>query len=302
MIEHLRSMAVFAQVIDHGSFRAAAKALQLSPSVVSHHVSQLEQQLGVTLLYRSTRKLSLTDDGRAFHQDCRKMLDAAESGLDRLADHTDMLVGELRVAVPAFLSATPFMEDAAAFANAHPKVRLNISFNDQVRDLLAEGFDLGLRISVGPLPDSSMRASKMVDIVGVVCATPQYMADRRKPQKPADLQDHSWVIGARNHLHFRSAEGAEESLKVESRIRIDSTHAARGFALQHIGLTVLPEALIQDDFAEGRLVEVLPDWQLRPAAVYAVWPPNAGHTSLSFRFVEFLRVQIARHRAEGRVT
>ncbi len=301
MIEHLRSMAVFAKVIDHGSFRAAAKALQLSPSVVSHHVSQLEQQLGVTLLYRSTRKLSLTDDGRAFHQDCRKMLDAAETGLDRLADHTDMLVGELRIAVPAFLSATLFMEDAAAFANAHPKVRLNISFNDQVRDLMAEGFDLGLRINVGPLPDSSMRASKLLEIQGMVCASPRYLADRRKPKVPSDLLDHPWVIGVRNNLHFHSAAGAEESIKVQSRIKIDSAHAARGFALQHIGLTVLPEALVDDDFAQNRLVEVLPTWRLAPASVYALWPPNAGHTSLSFRFVDFLRGQIALHTARGQL-
>lgn len=301
MIEHLRSMAVFSQVVDHGSFRGAAKALSLSPSVVSHHVSQLEQQLGVTLLYRSTRKLSLTQDGREFHAACRRMVEAAETGLDQLADHTDMLVGELRVAVPAFLSATLFMEDAAAFANAHPKVRLNISFSDQVQDLLEEGFDLGIRIALDGLADSSMRVSKLLDIEAMVVASPRYLVDRRKPKSPDDLRDMSWVLGQRSSVQFISAGGDVVDMKVPPRIQIDSAHAARGFALQHIGLTLLPTDLVKEDLAEGRLVQVLPEWRIQPAVCYAVWPPNAGRMSLSYRFVEFLRLQISRHLADGEI-
>lgn len=299
MIEHLRSMAVFAQVIDHGSFRRAASTLGLSPSVVSHHVSQLEQQLGVTLLYRSTRQLSLTQDGRAFHLACRQMIDAAEKGLDQLADHTDTLAGELRVAVPAFLSATLFMEDAAAFASAHPKVRLNISFSDQVQDLMDEGFDLAIRIALNALPESSMRASKLVEIEGVLVASPRFMAERRKPTHPKDLEEMSWVLGNRTSVPFVDGNGQVVTLKLQPRIEIDSVHAARGFALEHLGLALLPTNLAREDIAEGRLVEVLPDWKIPTATAYAVWPPNAGRMSLSFRFVEFLRSQIQKHIDDG---
>lgn len=301
MIEHLRSMAVFAQVVDHGSFRGAASALGLSPSVVSHHVSQLEQQLGVTLMYRSTRQLSLTQDGREFHLACRQMIDAAEKGLDQLADHTDTLVGELRVAVPAFLSATLFMEDAAAFANAHPKVRLNISFSDQVQDLMEEGFDLAIRIALDGLPESSMRVSKLLDIEGILVASPRFMADRRKPKHPKDLKDMSWVMGNRSSVQFVAHDGQVAMLKLQPRIQIDSAHAAKGFALEHLGLALLPANLVDEDIANGSLVEVLPDWKIPPATAYAVWPPNAGRMSLSFRFVEFLRSQIQKHIADGEI-
>ena len=301
MIEHLRSMALFAQVVDHGSFRGAATALNLSPSVVSHHVSQLEQQLGVTLMYRSTRQLSLTQDGREFHLACRQMIDAAEKGLDQLADHTDTLVGELRVAVPAFLSATLFMEDAAAFANAHPKVRLNISFSDQVQDLMDEGFDLAIRIALDGLPESSMRVSKLLDIDGILVASPRFMADRRKPTHPKDLEEMSWVMGNRSSIQFVAGDGQVATLKLQPRIQIDSAHAAKGFALEHLGLALLPANLVDEDITNGSLVEVLPDWKIPPATAYAVWPPNAGRMSLSFRFVEFLRAQIQQHIADGKL-
>lgn len=292
-------MAVFARVVDKGSFRGAAQVLAVSPSVVSHHVSQLEQYLGVTLLYRSTRKLSLTEDGRHFYLSCCAMLAAAEEGLDKIADATESLSGELRVAVPAFLTATGFMEDAAAFANAHPKVQLNISFDDQLRDLMTEGFDLAIRISVGDMADSSMRARRLLTVDAVVVGSPRYLADWPRPKKLTDLAKHKWVLGSRNSFDFVDSNGRQQTLKVEPRIHIDSAHAAHGFALQHIGLAVLPSHLVEDDIASGRLERVLPDWKLASAAFYAIWPPNAGRTSLSFRFVDFLSEQIAIRVANG---
>ena len=190
------------------------------------------------------------------------------------------------------------MEDAAAFANAHPKVRLNISFNDQMHDLLTEGFDLAIRITMSALADSSMRASKLLEIRGVVCASPTYLANYRKPKSPADLLEHQWVVGARSQLDFHSDSGEVESIKVEPRIRIDNSHAALGFVLQHIGLAVLPDRMADEGLRAGTLVEVLPQWQLRVASVYAIWPPHAGRTSLSSRFVDFLRSELPRHLAE----
>lgn len=301
MIEHLRSMAVFFAVVEKGSFRAAAQSLSLSPSVVSHHVSQLEKQLGVTLLYRSTRKLLLTDDGRLFHESCREMVHAAENGLDRLADHTDTLSGKLRVAVPAFLSASLFMEDAAAFANANPKVDLDISFRDGGRDLMEEGFDLGIQLQAGPQPDSSMRSSRLVDVEGVICATPRYLSERKKPRKPEDLEAMPWVSGRIKTVELHNKAGEAVTVKMTPRIKIDNTHAAHAFALQHIGMALLPHHFVESDLASGTLIRVLPNWEVELYGAYALWPPNASRASLSTRFVEFLRVQIAQHEAQQRL-
>src|SRR6185437_2160385 len=154
MIDELRALAIFAKVVEAGSFRSAANALKLSPSVVSHHVAQLEERLGVALLYRSTRQLSLTSEGEKLFNSAKTMLSAAEEGLNSLAFRATEPIGKLNLTVPAMLTKSLLVADIIAFAKTFPKVVLSINFSDIQQELIREGIDLAIRI--GDLKDSTL--------------------------------------------------------------------------------------------------------------------------------------------------
>lgn len=145
MLDHLRQMAIFAKVIDHGSFRGAARELRLSPSVVSHHISELEDRLGVALLYRTTRKLTLTPEGAKLLAATRRMLEAVEDEIAELSLSAREPSGELRITAPSVLSLSPLLDSIAAFSRAHPRIRLSLDFSDTRKDLIDDGFDLAVR-------------------------------------------------------------------------------------------------------------------------------------------------------------
>jgi DNA-binding transcriptional LysR family regulator len=287
MLDQLRALAVFAKVAELGSFRAAARALGLSPSVVSHHVAELEALLSSPLLYRSTRRLSLTSHGAALLEEARVMVDAAARGLDAASGRSVTPSGTLRLTAPAFLGETSFARDLAAFAEAHPKVRVVVSFTDVPRDLVREGLDLALRI--GRLDDSTHRTRRLADMARVLVASPRYLEARSRPRAAEDLGDWDFV-----HLSSRAPElvlvgpKGQTAVRFEPRVSVDSASAMRELVLGGAGIATLPEVIVRKELARGRLVEVLP--RLRPAAmpVYAMWPNNAQRAALTTRFLEFV--------------
>jgi DNA-binding transcriptional LysR family regulator len=292
MIDDLRSMAVFATVVGEGSFRGAAKRLALSPSVVSHHVSLLEKRLGCALLYRSTRHLSLTDDGRIFHEACARAVEAAEEGLNSVASRKLEVTGRLRVTCPAVLAPGPFVADVLAFADAFPGVALELDFDDERHSMVQEGYDLAIRI--GWLENSGLRARKLLTLKRVVCAAPALIARHEAPANPTDLQ--TWpsiqVSMLPNFLDFTGP--AEETCRVQLRSRISTNHAqaARQMALAGAGILTALDFMVADDLAAGRLVALLPEWQTASPSAYAVWPANAARGSLALRMVDFLQAQV----------
>jgi len=159
MIDRLRQLAIFAKTIDHGSFRGAAKELQISPSVVSHHISQLEENLGLALIYRSTRKLSLTRDGERLLLAARKMLDAVESELEELSSIANVPSGELNITVPSVLSQSVITERIASFSLANPRIKLSVDYSDTRRNLIDDGYDFAIRM--GPKSKNSKPVQKL---------------------------------------------------------------------------------------------------------------------------------------------
>ncbi|MCG9554509.1 LysR family transcriptional regulator [Vibrio sp. Isolate31] len=153
MLNQLRQIVIFAKTVEHGSFRKAAKALHLSPSVVSHHIAKLEEQLGVALLYRSTRKISLTSDGETLLVSAHAMIEAAEDFLNVATKQSAQLMGELSVALPAVLQRTDFVNHIGAFAQLHPNVNIRLDFSDLQRDLVKDGIDVAIRM--GSLEDAA---------------------------------------------------------------------------------------------------------------------------------------------------
>ncbi len=295
MIDELRALAIFAKTVETGSFRAAAKELKLSPSVISHHVSQLEERLGVTLLYRSTRHLSLTQEGENLFTAAKAMMVAAESGLNTITHQSSEPLGKLNITVPAVLTRSSLVKNIAAFAQTYPKITLSISFTDVQQDLIREGIDLAIRI--GDLKDSTLKAKRLFDMKRKLIVAPNYLANRKPAHKPQDLIDWDW-IGLKmrpNYKKLINKTGKTFQINFQPKIIVDSVDAVCQLAVTGLGLATPPAFLVEEDIRHGRLVDPLPAWGIDSLAVYAVWPPNACKESLTFRLIEFLEKQENTH-------
>ncbi len=289
MLDELRQIAIFAKTVDHGSFRGAGQALRLSPSVVSHHVGQLEQRLGTALLYRSTRKLSLTPDGERLLISAHAMIEAAESGIQDLVQNAESISGLIRMTTPAFMTRSGFTKQISAFADENPNVRLSIDFSDLRRDLITDGFDIA--ISIGWLKDSSLKAKKLFEIQRRLVASPDYIKTRKKPKSPEDLTEWNWLeLGPVWHRKPEFRKGSKQTViaKRPSRISANNADALSRLAVGGAGLALVPDFLIEEDVAKGSLQYVLQDWTVEPLDVFAVWPANAPKDGLIKHFVNYV--------------
>lgn len=289
MLDQLKAMAVFRKVVQTGTFRAAARSLDLSPSVVSHHVAQLESRLGTPLLYRSTRRLSLTTDGHRLFEASSRMVEAAEAGLDAVRQSIEQPSGRLKVAVTGTVfESPPFISHLAAFARAHPKVDLALNFSDQKVELVGSDFDAAIRI--GWLEDSRYKTRKLCELDLAIIASPDYLAGRPLPRRIEDLDGFDWIkleqLSVSRQLTDASGEGAPVTPNIA--IEVDSVAALRQMALEGLGATALPRFLVAEQIAAGRLIELEPRWPLMPVRAYLVWPNNVPDNSLTHRFVDFL--------------
>lgn len=296
MLDELRALAIFAKTVEAGSFRTAAKALRLSPSVVSHHISQLEERLGVTLLYRSTRQLSLTQEGENLFSAAKAMVQAAESGLNTITHQSTEPSGKLTITVPAVLTRSSLVKDLAAFAQAFPKIMLSISFSDVQQDLIRDGIDLAIRI--GDLKSSTLKAKRLFQMKRKLIVAPSYIEKRSRPRQPQDLEDWDW-IGLKmrpDHKTLVNRVGKTFQIHFQPRIVVDSVDAVCQLAIAGLGLATPPAFLVEEDLRQGSLVEPLPAWGIESLGVYAVWPPNASKESLTFKLINFLeeRGQVSR--------
>ncbi|WP_282605252.1 LysR family transcriptional regulator [Pelagibius sp. Alg239-R121] len=288
MLEHLRQLAVFAKTVETGSFRGAAKALDLSPSVVSHHISRLEKNLGVALLYRSTRRLRLTEDGEKLLDPARRMLDSAQEGLNTISRASPEPSGRLKITAPAVLVHSRLVELIAAFAQAYPKVDLEISFTDSQRDIIADGLDVSMRM--GWLKDSSLKARKLSDEDLVLVAATSYIASKPKPTTPQALETWDWVHlqATPRHVLIMSRNGQTERLAIANRFVVDDALARLKLLCAGVGVGALPRFLVEPQLASGELQIVLETWRPNSPGIYAVWPPNSPRDGLTQRFVAFL--------------
>ena len=293
MIDHLKALAVFATTVEQGSFRGAARVLGLSPSVVSHHVSGLERRLGVALLYRTTRKLSLTSDGEQLFRSAREMLHAAERGLDAISGASTTPTGTLRLTAPAILIDTRFTRDLAAFARTLPHVAISIAFTEQRHDLLRDGLDLAIRI--GHLDDSSLKMKKLATMRRVLISSPAYVATRPRARRLADLEGWDFVtLSALPPTLEAIPPRRKTPLKIAlaPRVTTDSATAMRELVLAGAGIAGIPELVAREALQRGRLVEVLPAWRMTSRDVYAVWPGGTPRPGLTARFVDFIEPRL----------
>lgn len=288
MVNYLKHMAIFAIVVDEGSFRAAAKSLGIAPSRVSETVSDLEKYLNVTLLNRTTRKLSLTNEGRKFYTHVVGITRNAEAGLNELQSLSQKHIGELKISLPAFLTSSIISNGIAEFSLLHPKVALSLIYTDQRMDILNEGLDLSIR--AGWLADSSMMSRKIGESKRLLVASKKYVEDRPVPKHLSDLKNWDWIhFDMRpSTVDFISPTGEKESIHGDSRISVNSANALSYLVSQNLGLSILPEHLAQEQIKSGEFVNVLPQWKLKSVGFYAVWPDKSRRENLTLTLVRFL--------------
>ena len=286
MLDELRQIAIFAKTIAHGSFKGAAQDLRLAPSVVSHHISQLEDKLGVTLIYRSTRKLSLTPDGERLLDAAQIMQEAVAAALTDLRGRAQEPSGVLRVAVVSGLSQSRLMAAVTDFSMRYPKVELRLEFSDTRRHLIDDGFDLS--ISVGANDAGSAHRKTLFTGDRCLIAASTYLRQNPTIKTPEDLRAHTWVVlsgvrGARPTLLGHTGKSVE--IEPRGRLFADSSLAVYRLAKAGAGLAIVPSFLVADE-RDSALEIVLPDWRLASLDVYAEWNPNAARNATAQLFVK----------------
>lgn len=288
MIDDLRAIAIFAKVAEAGSFSAAGRALQLSTSVVSHHVKALETRHGVSLFHRSTRALSLTNEGKNLLKSANSMVEAAEEGLDAIADVSADPAGALRLTLPAFLTGSPQERAIWDFARRYPNVAITLYNSDEKINLVAEGIDMAIRL--GTMSDSALKSRKIGSFERCLVAAPSYLEMIEAPIVPADLNHCDFVLVEMLPDKFVLQRGNEEAnvQPEQSRVLVNSISGARSAVLAGLGLQKLPISEIGKDIASGRLVRVLPEWSVPTLNINAVWPASNHRSSLIKLLLEFL--------------
>jgi DNA-binding transcriptional LysR family regulator len=272
-MDDLRRMAVFAAVIEHGSMSAAARVLGLSASAVSQQVRQLERDSGVTLLHRSTRKLSLTAAGEGFLEECAAMVAAARRAQQRLAQSRDAPSGELRLSAPVGF-ARHVAPALGGVLEAHPALTLKLLVDDARIDLIDARIDLAVRF--GRLADSNWVARRLCAFEWLLCAAPGRLQTHGTPKRPEDLLSQQWLAFGHDsqavQLLLRGPRGEQRALRIDARISSNNQLSLQQMCGAGLGLARLARVDVDEELAAGRLVVVLPDWTQDPIDVWAVTP------------------------------
>jgi len=292
-MEKLTGLAVFAKVVEEGSFTGAATSLNFSKSTVSKHITRLEERLGARLLNRTTRKLTLTEVGRTFYERCERILAEAEDAEEAVSRLSNDPRGTLKITAPMTFGIRHLAPRLPAFIEKYPDVTLDIKLDDQVVNIVDEGFDVAIRIA--RMADSSLVARRIASSAMVLCASPDYWAKNGKPTEPAQLKDHNCLLYSyRPSPHeWRFRPGPKEdqgfiSVRVSGSLMGNNGDMSRAVLKAGLGVSILPAFMIYEELETGELEPALEDYVEPRLDIYAVYP-HARHLSPKVRvFVDFL--------------
>lgn len=295
-LDNLADMAVFARVVDAGSFSAAARQLGLTPSAVSRQVARLEAALHMRLLERSTRKLRLTEAGSAAHTRCQTLVAAAREVM-ALADTQGATPrGLVRVSMPKALGRQVVHPLMPAFLARYPEVDVQLIITDRTVDVFEEAIDLAIRITDAPPPGLAGRP--LMPVAHLTCASPRYLAERGTPAHPRDLSAHSCLYLGEDerdrHWRFRK-DGDEVAVRVSGRYVANHSEVRLDGALNHLGIASLPEFTARQALVGGDLVRVLVDWTHLTDYAGTVWllyPPNRHLPAKLRAWIDFVVAEL----------
>jgi DNA-binding transcriptional LysR family regulator len=288
--DELAGMLAFARVVEERSFSAAARRLVRSKSAVSKQVSELEDRLGVRLLNRTTRRLSLTEAGSAVYEHCLRMVAAAEEAERVVAALSGAVRGTLRLAAPVSFGTRHLAPLIPQLLQLYPELAIDLSLDDHMVDLVEEGFDLAVRIA--ELGDSGLIARRLATARRVLCAAPAYLAEHGVPREPRDLPRHNCL----GYSYLRSPTGQEVSFRSEGGMTLrlrgnfiaNNGEALLAALLGGVGIALMPTFIVADELRAGRLRVLLADAVTMDSTVSALYPANRNLSPKVRAVVDFL--------------
>jgi DNA-binding transcriptional LysR family regulator len=288
-MDKFKEMQAFVAVAESGSFVNAAEQLETSKAAVSRYVAQLEERLGVRLMHRTTRRQSLTDEGHAFLAHCKDTLALVHDAEEAIQNKRKSPTGLIRINAPLTFGILHLAPLWGKFTALYPQVQLEVNLSDRVVDLVEEGYDVAIRVA--SLPSSSLISRKLTSTSLVVCASPQYLKGKTKPQHPSDLAQHSVInysyLATGDEWVFQGPDG-EARVKTLPKMRTNNGDTCRSAALAHQGIILQPTFMVGRDIQNGSLVALLPQFTSVELGIYAVYPSRKLVSPRIRALVEFL--------------
>lgn len=288
----LDDLYYYAQVVDHGGYAAAGRALAIPKSRLSRHVDALEARLGVRLLQRSTRRFVVTDVGRELYRHAQAMLSEAQAAFDAVAAAHSEPRGTVRIACPVAVATSMLAPVLPRFLSRFPKVRLDLDVSNRRVDVLAEGFDLALRVRTVPSGEDALVMRRFAELSEVLVASPGYLEAAGAPGEPADLASHATLSFSTGHERqvwtLTDPDGDSVRIEHEPRLRCHDFAVLHVAAVSGQGIALLPGSIARDALAAGTLVHVLPAWRLPQGVFHAVFPHRRGLLPAVRAFIDLL--------------
>ncbi len=287
----------FTAVAESGNFTQAAKKLLISTAQVSRQVSELEQRLNTKLFYRTTRKVTLTEEGKLFYQQCRSILDGLEVAERSLTNLQSTPQGKIKISAPVTYGERHIIPLINQFLMLYPQVEIQVQLSNQRIDLIEEGYDLAIRL--GQLDDSSLIAKPISSRQHFVCASPSYIEQYGKPETILDLKQHNCLLGSADFWLFSDQKSkekqADKRARVSGSLRCNSGLGLVDAALKGIGIVQLPDYYLTKYIASGELTVLLADCQREEEGIWALYPQNRFLASKVRLLIDFLKQNLRSH-------
>ncbi|MEE9929218.1 LysR family transcriptional regulator [Microvirgula aerodenitrificans] len=292
-MELLNDMALFVAVVKAKGFRHAAEAVGMPNSTVSRRISALEKAIGLRLLHRTTRRIELTEAGQLYYERCKRIVDEARLAHEQLGTLLAQPTGTLRASLPVDFANTYLAPLIAEFAGRYPGIRFDLDLTPRLVDLVAEPFDVAIRM--GKPPDSGLIARQLASLSSFLYASPRYIEQAGEPRHPLDLAQHACLGFRTGKAGTWTLHRGEESVAVavDGRFQLNSAGLIRRLSSLDQGIAVLPAEIVDEEVAQGRLRRILPDWEGPSTPVYAMTETRLLPAKTQ-RFIEFLRERLNR--------
>ena len=275
----------FVYVAESESFTKASKKLEISTAQVSRQISALENRLNIKLFYRTTRKVSLTEEGRIFYQHCRSVLDGLDAAKRSITNLHSKPQGKIKLTAPVTYGEQYILPLLNDFIKLYPDVYVSAHLSNQKIDLVDEGFDLAIRL--GKLSDSSMMAKKLGNRINYVCASPEYIEKHGVPHTLSELEKHSCLLGTLDYWRFKES-GRSKNIRVTGSLRYNNGHGLVDAALKGLGIVQLPDYYIKKHIDNGTLITLLDNYKETDDGIWAIYPHNRNLSPKIRLLVDYL--------------
>jgi len=288
-VDKLNAMAIFVRIVERGSFSAVARELQTSQPTISKILKALEAELGGKLIARSTRQLSLTDEGQRYYAQCRQILAAVDNAEHSFQSGREQVAGSLRIGSSVSFGRLQIASRLPDFLARYPQLEIDLQLNDQNQDLVEEGLDVSLRI--GELSDSNLIARRIGDTQRITVASAAYLARRGEPQTPEQLSEHNCLqfnlLSSQNLWHYEK-DAQRYSVRIKGNAQSNNSEAIREMVLGGLGIALSPVWLFAEDLKAGRVTAILPGYQTQSLPIHAVFPANRRQSARVKAFVDYM--------------